>query len=99
MSDVRGDYFRRLEESDVPRMHLRAPDPKDERTQWLFEVVEDDGQRVAIKQIEVESSGRIHRYWWQHLEDDRGFLTDQPLDDAEGLSEVSGDEFYRVWDS
>ena len=48
-------------------MYLRAPDPEDEGTQWLFEVVEDDGQRVAIKQIEAESSGRIHRYWWQHL--------------------------------
>jgi hypothetical protein len=99
MRDQRADYSCKLEESDRPRTYLSGCDPEDARPQWLFEVVEDDGCRVAIKQIEAKSSGQVHRYWWQHLEDEHGFLTDQPLDDAEGLSAVSPDEFHRVWDS
>jgi hypothetical protein len=35
-------------------------------------------ETVAIKQIELPSSGVARRYWWQHLEDDVGGLTDQP---------------------
>ena len=99
MEDQRTDYFRSLEESERPRLYLRARDPEDERIQWLFEVIEDEGRRVVVKQIEVEPSGQVHRYWWQHLEDDHGFLTDQPLDDAEGVSEASREDFQRVWDS
>jgi hypothetical protein len=64
---------------------LAAPDPEDERGRWLFEVVEDDGRQVAIKQIEAEPSGLIHRYSSDHLEDEHGFLTDQPLDDGHHL--------------
>jgi hypothetical protein len=99
MRDQRADYFRSLEESDRPRVYLGAPDPEDSGTQWLFEVVEDDGSRVAIKQIEATSSGLVRRYWWQHLEDEHGFLTDMPLDDSERFSEVSREAFLRVWDS
>ena len=99
MRDQRADYFRSLEESDRPRAYLGAPDPEDSETQWLFEVVEDDGSRVAIKQLEATSSGLVRRYWWQHVEDEHGFLTDKPLDDSERFSEVSREAFLRVWDS
>jgi hypothetical protein len=101
MSDQRAEYFRGLEESDRPRAYFRGADAEDDRKQWLFEVVEDNGDRVAIKQVEAESSGVTHRYWWRHLEDNHGFLTDQPLDrwDAGAVSEVSREEFQRVWDS
>ena len=101
MRDQRADYFRSLEESDRPRMYLSGPDPEDERTQWLFEVVEDEGRRIAIKQIEARSSGEIQRYCWGHLEDDHGFLTDQPLDtwDADAVLEISREAFQSVWDS
>ncbi|SMD22971.1 hypothetical protein SAMN05661093_07752 [Kibdelosporangium aridum] len=36
---------------------------------WLWEAVILDGDVVAIKQIEVPSSGPSRRYWWQHLEE------------------------------
>jgi hypothetical protein len=99
MKDQRAGYFRGLDESGRPRIYLRAPDPEDERTQWLFEAVEDDGRRIAIKQIEARSSGEIHRYWWRHLEDEHGFLTDQPLDDGEVFWKSHAREFRRMWDS
>ena len=99
MPDQRVPYFRRLEASDRPRTYLRAADPEDAQKHWLFEVVDDDGERVALKQIEADSSGEIHRYWWQHHEDEHRFLTDQPLDDIEELSEISREEFQRVWKS
>jgi hypothetical protein len=102
MRDQRAEYFRELGESDRPRVYLRGADPEDERKQWLFEVVEDDdGRRVAIKQIEIEPSGVSYRYWWRHLEDDHGFLTDQTLDrwDADAVSEISREDFHRNWNS
>jgi hypothetical protein len=42
-----------------------------------------------------------YRYWWRHLEDDHGFLTDEPLHrwDADAVSEVSREDFHRNWDS
>ena len=99
MSDQRADYFQRLQQSDRPRIYLAGLDPDDPETRWLFEVIEDDGHRVAVRQIEVDSSGRPHRYSWEHLEDEHGFLTDQPLDDAKGLSEIPADDFRLIWDS
>jgi hypothetical protein len=99
MQDQRADYFRSLEESERPRLYLRGRDPENEETQWLFEVIEDDGRRVVVKQIEVESSGQIHRYWWQQLEDEHGFLADHPLGDAEDVSEASREDFQHFWDT
>ena len=97
MEDRRGPYFRRLDESAGPREHWRGTDPEDRRTEWLFETVQDEGRRVAIKQIVVHSSGEIDRYWWKHLEDERGFLTDQPVDHTDELDAISPDEFLRLW--
>jgi hypothetical protein len=38
------------------------------------------GEVIAVKQIEVPLDGMVRCYWWRHLEDERGFMTDQPLD-------------------
>jgi len=56
-----------------------------------------DGRRVAIRQIVVEPSGTVHRYWWEHLEDEGAFLTDQPVDYTDQLDAISADEFGHLW--
>ena len=99
MRDQPGPYFRALEELDRPRTFLRGADPENAKKLWLFEVVEDEGERVALKQIEIDASEAIHRYWCEHLEDEHGFLTDQPLDGIEELSEISREQFERIWNS
>jgi hypothetical protein len=80
MKDTRAPYVRNLDASQRPRVYWRGLDPEGNRTEWLFETVEDDGQRVAIRQMVVDASGVVHRYWWEHLEHEVGFLTDQPVD-------------------
>lgn len=97
MEDVRAPYFRSLEESDRSREHWRGVDPADGRTQWLFQTVEDDGRRIAIRQIIVHPSGAIDRYWCEHLEDEAGFLTDQPVDYTDRLVALSAEEFDGLW--
>jgi hypothetical protein len=97
VKDIRGPYFRSLEESERPREHWRGIDPEDGTTEWLFETVEDDGRRIAIKQMIVHSSGAIDRYWWEHLRDEAGFLADQPVDFTDQLDAISADEFTRLW--
>jgi hypothetical protein len=66
---------------------------------WYFEAVEDRGQLVAIRQLTVEADGTRHRYWADRLEDDWGFLTDQPLapQESDGLEAVSAEQFRQVW--
>jgi len=73
VNDIRGPYFRCLEESGLPREHSRGIDPEDRTTEWLLETVEDEGQRIAIKQMIVHPSGASDRYWWKHLDDEAGF--------------------------
>jgi hypothetical protein len=54
---------------------------------------------VAIKQIQVAPDGTVSRYWWQWMQDDRGFLTDQPLDpQIDDLDSISAEEFRRYWE-
>jgi hypothetical protein len=103
VKDVRGPYFRSLEESERPRTYWRGFDPADSGewagVQWLFETVEDDdGRLAAIKQMIVRPSCVVSRYWWEHLEDADGFLTDQPVDYTEELEPISAEDFYRLWD-
>ncbi|MEU6005306.1 hypothetical protein [Streptomyces sp. NPDC047453] len=53
---------------------------------------------IAIKQAELTPAGRLHRYSWEHLEDEHGFLTDQVIDPEEDLLEtIPAEEFRRVW--
>jgi hypothetical protein len=97
VKDIRGPYLQGLEESDRAREHWRVIDPDDGRAEWLFQTVEDDGQRIAIKQMIVHPSGAIDRYWWKHLEDEAGFLTEQPVDYTEQLVAISAEEFDGLW--
>jgi hypothetical protein len=88
--------YRRLDEEATQRQHFRYED--EEGGLWLWEAVPYQGELVAIKQVEVDPSGTVSRYWWQRMEDERGFLTDQPLyPEEEGLAYISADEFRRYW--
>ena len=72
----------------------------DEGGRWLWEAIVVDHETVAIKQLELGSSGATHRYWWRHLEDDAGGLTDQALDLTDsGFTPVSRSTFYALRDS
>jgi hypothetical protein len=89
-------FYRRLDEEATQRQHFRHED--EEGGLWLWEAVPYEGELVAIKQVEVDPSGTVSRYWWQHMEDERGFLTDQPLyPEEEGFARISAGEFRRYW--
>jgi hypothetical protein len=90
-------YYLELEQSARPRRHLRGRSPDDEREQWYFEVLEDEGELIAVRQLTIEADGTRHRYSPQHLEDGWGFLTDQPIDPTDELSPCTADEFNAAW--
>ncbi|GHD40912.1 hypothetical protein GCM10010335_42270 [Streptomyces galbus] len=80
-------YFRSLDERATLRHHFRHAD--EEGGLWYFEAVPDRGELIAIKQAELTPAGRLHRYSWEHLVDEHGFLTDQALDLEEDPLEPS----------
>ncbi|MGI5367398.1 hypothetical protein [Streptomyces iakyrus] len=89
-------YFRALDENGTLRHHFRHID--EEGGLCYFEAVSDRGELVAIKQAEMTPAGRLHRYSWEHLEDEHGFLTDQAIDPEEDqLEDIPAEEFQRVW--
>jgi hypothetical protein len=89
-------YYRALDEGAALRHHFRHAD--EEGGLWYFEAVPDRGELVAIKQAELTPAGRLHRYSWEHLEDEHGFLTDQAIDLEEDPPEaIPAEEFQRVW--
>ncbi|MFE4049022.1 hypothetical protein [Streptomyces sp. YIM B13518] len=89
-------YFRALDENATLRHHFRHAD--EEGDLWYIEAVRDRGELVAIKQAELTSAGRLHRYSWEHLGDERGGLTDQAIDPEEDLLEIiPTEEFQQVW--
>ncbi|WP_437040170.1 hypothetical protein [Streptomyces sp. enrichment culture] len=89
-------YFRSLDERTTLRHHFRHAD--EEGGLWYFEAVPDRGDLVAIKQAELTPAGRFHRYSWEHLEDEHGFLTGQALDpEGDPLEAIPAEEFERVW--
>ena len=89
-------YFRALDEAATQRYHFRHAD--DEGGLWYIEAVPDRGELVAIKQAEMTSAGQLHRYSWEHLEDEHGFLTDQAIASEEDpLEPIPAEEFQRVW--
>jgi hypothetical protein len=58
------------------------------------------GEIIAVKQIEVPPDGIARCYWWRHLKDELGLLTDQPLDPERWqLRTVDRGIFYELWDS
>jgi hypothetical protein len=89
-------YFRALDEAATQRHHFRHAD--EEGGLWYIEAVPDRGELVVIKQAELTSAGQLHRYSWDHLEDEHGFLTDQAVDPEEDpLEAIPAEEFLRVW--
>ncbi|MFG2074417.1 hypothetical protein [Nonomuraea maritima] len=97
--ELRRPLVRQLADSDGPRRYWHLGD-EDGRA-WLFESVEGDGELWAVRQVEVGAgpSGRVaRRYWWRHLSDEHGFLTDQPLEIWE-LTEITQDAFEAVWEA
>ena len=89
-------FYQRLDAQATERQHFRREDEEDGL--WLWEAVPSGDELVAIKQVEVDPSGRVWRYWWQRIEDEHGFLTDQALDPEEmGLTPISAEEFRRYW--
>ena len=96
-------WYRDLDQSTEPRCYYEYVDREglvDEGARWLWEAIVVDRETVAVKQIELSSSGVAHRCWWQRLEDDAGELTDQALDLVEpGLTPVSRSAFSALWDS
>jgi len=50
-----------------------------------------------VKQLEIDLQGRRWRYDWTHLEDENGFLTDQPLFVDKNIRETTRDEFFKEW--
>jgi hypothetical protein len=89
-------HFQALDENATLRHHFRHAD--EEGGLWYIEAVPDRGELVAIKQAELTSAGRLHRYSWEHLEDEHGGLTDQAIDPEEDpLEAIPAEEFQRVW--
>lgn len=94
--------YRALDEQPGPRKCYSRADAEglaEQGTRWMWETVLGGGQVTAVKQIEVTAAGTVRRYWWEKLEDDDGFLTDQPLDpEAWQLAVIGREEFYAYWD-
>ncbi|MET9835921.1 hypothetical protein ABZ078_43115 [Streptomyces sp. NPDC006385] len=89
-------YFRALDEAATLRHHFRHVD--EEGALWYIEAVPDRGELIAVKQAELTSAGQLHRYSWEHLEDEHGGLTDQAIDPEEDpLEAIPAEEFQRLW--
>ena len=59
---------------------------------------ETDENLNVLKQIQIFQNGNILKYDDQNLEDQFGFLTDQPLDYNDFLeNEISEIQFYNIW--
>ncbi|WP_326666977.1 hypothetical protein [Streptomyces canus] len=70
----------------------------EEGGRWYIEAVPDRGELIALKQAELTSAGQLHRYSWEHLEDERGGLTDQAIDpEVDPLEAIPAEEFQRAW--
>jgi hypothetical protein len=95
-------WYRELDERPAARQYYEYVDHEglvDEGARWLWEAVMADHEMVAVKQIELSSSGTARCYWWQHLEDDAGGLTDQALETAQpDIKPVPRHVFYALWE-
>lgn len=89
-------YVRGLDATATLRHHFRHAD--EEGGRWYIEAVLDRGELIVVKQAELTSAGQLHRYSWEHLEDEHGGLTDQAIDPEEDpLEAIPAEEFRRVW--
>lgn len=89
-------YYRALDEGASLRRHFCHAD--EEGGLWYIEAASDRGELIVIKQAELSSAGRLHRYSWELLEDAHGGLTDQAIDPEEDpLDPILAGEFHQVW--
>ncbi|GII90714.1 hypothetical protein [Sinosporangium siamense] len=95
-ADLRVPALKTLAESDMPRHHWRGDD--EDGGIWLFETVEGDGEHWAVRQIEIGADRTVWRYWWGHLEDEHGFLTNQAVE-IWTLTQISTEAFEAVWEA
>ena len=89
-------YIRGLAASDRLR-HYFADEFEGE--QYFLQAVPDGDELSVIRQIVIDTVGIVHRYSWQRLEDDVGFLTDQGLNPAAdgGPAPTTAAHFQKVW--
>jgi hypothetical protein len=92
------DHYRNLDEGPGPFRYFHFPDAGVDGHRYWLKAVEFDDELVAIRQVELAVDGSAGRYWWRHLDDDHGMLTDQPLHPEEDLLEIPADEFERAWE-
>jgi hypothetical protein len=90
------EYLRGLDESDRERVYLCGDD--EEGSRWYFEAVEDRGELVPIRQVEIGDDS-VHRYSWRRREDESGFLTDQAIDPGDGLERCEAAVFLEARES
>ncbi len=89
-------YNRTLDERATLRHYFRHED--EEGGRWYIEAVPDRGELTVLKQAELTSAGQLRRYSWEHLEDERGGLTDQAIDpEVDPLEAIPAEEFQRAW--
>lgn len=93
------EYYLALDRSDRPRTYLFGPSPDDERELWYFEAVDDNGALIAIRQLTIGADGTRHAYSPQHIEDEWGFLADQPIDCADELTPCDATQFRQIWEA
>jgi len=95
-------WLQDLDEGPAPRCYYEGAgeEPGLAGTRWLWETAVVADEVIAVKQIEIPPDGTARRYWWRHLEDASGFLTDQPLDpDDWRLRAIGRGTFYELWDN
>jgi len=98
--DQRGPWFRALAESLGERRCWRYEHPEDDESRgtWWFEAVLDEhGEWWCVRMV-APTFGLESAYDWEHIEDEHGFLPDQPIDPTEPLLQpVSVATFESAW--
>jgi hypothetical protein len=100
--DVTVRFYRSLAESELERSYWFGIAPDDNEERCYFETVAHDDESVAIRQLTIERGGTSHRYSWQHMEDEWGFLTDRAMGDeiTDGtLTPIDRHAFEAAWQS
>jgi hypothetical protein len=99
VKDQRGPALRALDATSRPRGLWSGTHSDLPGVTWWFEAVLDvDDVWIVVRHLECWPEGRTLRYSVDHLEDDDGFLTDQPLDPTwDGVEEVSAEAFRSAW--